>query len=279
MANKKITDLTLRSDFDATCLMPADDPVQTWRVSGAQILSFVQDKIKSSIVSKSSGYTLTESDSTILANATSAGFTLELPAAAGVSGKIYRIKRVDNTPDNAVTLDPNGDELIDGAATRALYTQYESVTIQSDGSNWVVLDHKCDTDWEAYTPTYTGFGTVSFSGMVWRRVGDSMEIQGKLTAGTSTATEARMSLAASAVASGSPKIASSIQACGDATRGLASSTAWDYKALIEPSVSYITFGRQSGSESPLSKALASDIISSGQHMSVVATIPITGWWA
>lgn len=42
MAQKKITDLTLRSDFDATVNLPGDDTSQTWRVTGQQILDFVK---------------------------------------------------------------------------------------------------------------------------------------------------------------------------------------------------------------------------------------------
>lgn len=41
MATKKISDLTLRSDFDETCLLPVDDATQSWRVTGAQIQSFL----------------------------------------------------------------------------------------------------------------------------------------------------------------------------------------------------------------------------------------------
>jgi hypothetical protein len=41
MAQKKITDLSLRSDFDATVNLPGDDASQTWRVTGAQIKAFI----------------------------------------------------------------------------------------------------------------------------------------------------------------------------------------------------------------------------------------------
>lgn len=41
MANKKISELTLRSDVDATCNFPTDDTSQTWRVTAAQIKSFI----------------------------------------------------------------------------------------------------------------------------------------------------------------------------------------------------------------------------------------------
>lgn len=42
MAQKKITDLTARSDFDATCNLPVHDAVQTYRVTGAQILTYIK---------------------------------------------------------------------------------------------------------------------------------------------------------------------------------------------------------------------------------------------
>ncbi len=41
MANKKISDLTLRSDADATCNFPVDDATQTWRVTLAQVKTFI----------------------------------------------------------------------------------------------------------------------------------------------------------------------------------------------------------------------------------------------
>ncbi len=57
MAQKKITDLTLRSDFDATCNVPVDDSSQTWRVTGAMIKAFAALMTKSEImVSSGNGY-------------------------------------------------------------------------------------------------------------------------------------------------------------------------------------------------------------------------------
>lgn len=45
MANKKITDLQLRSDFDETCNVPVDDSTQTKRVTGEQIKDFMIEAI------------------------------------------------------------------------------------------------------------------------------------------------------------------------------------------------------------------------------------------
>ncbi len=66
------------------------------------------------------------------------GVTISLPAAADVSGHIYFIKKTDSS-GNDVTVDPNGSETIDGETTYVLEDQYDSIVIQSDGSNWHII--------------------------------------------------------------------------------------------------------------------------------------------
>lgn len=41
MAQKKITDLQLRTDVDTSCNFPVDDATQTWRVTGEQLADFI----------------------------------------------------------------------------------------------------------------------------------------------------------------------------------------------------------------------------------------------
>ena len=48
------------------------------------------------------------------------------------------VKRV-NSGVNAVTIDADGGELIDGAGTLVLSTQYAAVTLWSDGTGWWVF--------------------------------------------------------------------------------------------------------------------------------------------
>ena len=79
-------------------------------------------------------YTATESDFVI--NATSGTFTVTLPTAVGIEGRIYVIK---NSGAGTVTLDGNGSETIDGGTTVSLSSQYQSVIIQSNGANWTIL--------------------------------------------------------------------------------------------------------------------------------------------
>jgi hypothetical protein len=89
-------------------------------------------------LSKSADYTVAESDrdKLILVDATSAGVTITLPAAA-TAGNGFRvaIKKIDSS-GNAVTIDGNLSETIDGNTTSTLSTQYDTENLISDGTNW-----------------------------------------------------------------------------------------------------------------------------------------------
>ena len=67
-------------------------------------------------------------------DATSGAMVATLPAVAGCSGQVYRFIKKDNV--NNVTVTGAGAELINGANTKVLSTQYGSVTIRSDGVQW-----------------------------------------------------------------------------------------------------------------------------------------------
>lgn len=76
---------------------------------------------------------------TIIVN-NAAAATIALPSAVGIAGREYRIKKVSATGGGrTVTIDPNGAETVDGAATFDLVSQYESITIVSDGANWFIV--------------------------------------------------------------------------------------------------------------------------------------------
>jgi hypothetical protein len=80
--------------------------------------------------------TLVDTDHTTLCDCTSNAITINLPTA--VAGLRYEIKKIDAT-SNAVTIDGFGSETIDGGLTAVINTQYESVTIVSDGTNWFIV--------------------------------------------------------------------------------------------------------------------------------------------
>jgi hypothetical protein len=93
---------------------------------------------RAAITTRTSAYTATTSDHTILCNATTAAFTVTLPTAVGNTGQMYSIKKIDASA-NAITIATTSSQTIDGVTTRTLSTQYQGVTVQSDGANWHVI--------------------------------------------------------------------------------------------------------------------------------------------
>ena len=89
-------------------------------------------------VEKSSGYTATATDYAIMCDASGGGFTITLPAVASHTGRVYHIKKIDSS-GNLVTVDGNSSETIDDATTATLASQYDAITIQSDGDEWFIL--------------------------------------------------------------------------------------------------------------------------------------------
>ena len=87
------------------------------------------------IATKTAAYTLTRGDAMILADCTSAAFTVTLPPAVDLKGRVYHIKKIDSS-GNAVTLDGDGAETIDGSTTKVNYVRYATISVISDGSNW-----------------------------------------------------------------------------------------------------------------------------------------------
>ncbi len=81
---------------------------------------------------------LTTAQYTVLCDASLGAITVNLPTAVGNSGKLYNIKKIDNST-NIVTIDPSGTEQIEWADTRILGTRGESITFQSDNSNWYII--------------------------------------------------------------------------------------------------------------------------------------------
>lgn len=79
-------------------------------------------------------YTALATDDLVLADATSGAITVTLPPAGSVAYQTLTIKKIDASA-NAVTIGGT----VDGAASPTLPAQYNSITIQSDGSAWYQL--------------------------------------------------------------------------------------------------------------------------------------------
>jgi hypothetical protein len=139
-----------------------------------------------------------------------------------------------------------------------------------------------DTDWASCghtTSDFTGFGTVTAIETQCKRDGGDLLMKGNFTSGTSTAVEARVNLKLNGVTltSKGVSVIPTIQAASAMGPVNVNSTTQSL-ALIEPSVTYITFGAQSVAANGLAKLLGSGFLSSTQKFSIpVARIPINGW--
>jgi len=90
--------------------------------------------IAKSYAAKTSTYTITSTDHTI--DCTSGTFTVTLPTAASITGRMYIIK---NSGTGVITIATTSSQTIDGATSYTLGTQYGSITVQSNGTNWIVI--------------------------------------------------------------------------------------------------------------------------------------------
>lgn len=290
MAQKRINDLQLRSDFDETCNFPTDDLVQTWRVTGQQVLDYVDGNIDKhaiadrTVLAKTTTYTILNTDRVITANAAGGAFTLTLPTASGINGRVLQIKKIDSTI-NVVTIDGNSSETIDGSLTKKLCTQYESITLVSDGTNWLVLDRKIPSFWASsglVAGDFVGFGTVSNIALQTKREGQDLLVRGRFQSGVSTGTEARVPLklgGATLTAKGSEITTREI--CGTHTNNKSGGTNKGGFVLIEPSATFLNFGAystfgSSGGDSS-AKANGNATVESSDTVFLQARIPILDW--
>lgn len=88
----------------------------------------------------STSYTVLVSDLIVHLTSSSAR-TVNLPAAAtAVARKTYIIKDANgNAATNNITVDGNASETIDGSLTKVINTNYGSIRIYTDGSNWFTI--------------------------------------------------------------------------------------------------------------------------------------------
>lgn len=92
---------------------------------------------KKRVVSKTTSYTVTAEDDVILADASGGAITLNLPTAAGIEGVQKTVVKTDAVAN--VVIDGYSTETINGSTTKTLTSQYEKVTIISNGTNWIII--------------------------------------------------------------------------------------------------------------------------------------------
>lgn len=116
----------------------------------------------SNVLAKTAAYTVVVADDGKLvdADATTAAFTVTLPTAASAGdGFIISVKKTDSSA-NAITVDAAGAELIDGATTQVLSTQFDVIVLYCDGTEWHIVAAANDGALQS-VQVFTGDGTYT----------------------------------------------------------------------------------------------------------------------
>jgi len=92
-----------------------------------------------SVAAAASPYTVLSTDTFILVDTSAGAVEVDLPAVASSSGRTIVIKdEGGSAATNAITIDPNGAETLDGSATsKTITTNYGYASIFCDGTQWL----------------------------------------------------------------------------------------------------------------------------------------------
>jgi hypothetical protein len=88
-------------------------------------------------ISASTTAVLAGLDVTYLVTTTAGDVTLTLPPASLHAGRRITVKKL--VAANTLTIDPNGAETVDGAATLTLTAQWATRTLYCNGTSWFVV--------------------------------------------------------------------------------------------------------------------------------------------
>lgn len=99
---------------------------------------YVNGSYGSAISTVTTTTTLDGTYNVVLVDATSGAVTINLPAVSAISGREYVIKKIDSS-GNAVTIDGNASETIDGSTTSSLATQNKYARIKCNGTAWYII--------------------------------------------------------------------------------------------------------------------------------------------
>ena len=111
--------------------------VEDWmRIVARDVNTLIQGAL--SVLTKTAAYTIEDKDDVILGDATVAAFTVILPPADLYEGRTFVVKKIDVSA-NAVTIDANAAETIDGALTQVLAAQWAFKRMVSNGTGWFTV--------------------------------------------------------------------------------------------------------------------------------------------
>lgn len=245
-------------------------------LTSADVSSTGGIELTGAIQAKTTTYTALTTDKAI--NASGSAFTITLYAASGNAGRMLIVTKTDSTLANIVTIDANASETINGSLTTTLNTQYESLTLYCDGSNWIILNRMIPELFTSLDAPITGngvAGTMTYAAktLYWSRQGRNMRIQGNIR--IATVTTSPSGLIYFPMPSGADW--SSQVTASDAGRGPFGTTGsnitgvsllLNFNGIASPNAQNLGMAKGDGT---------SIVFIAGDEVKVDVTIPITGW--
>lgn len=237
------------------------------------------------------GYTLLATDSVIiwtLTNGSNNTYTVPLTTTVG-AGQTFTIKLLAGTAGfNTLIGSASGADsfkMSDGSSSTTLRHQTggETYKIISDGAgSWQVVEHLTNTSWETYTVTTTGVGTPGDQLFKWRRIGDSLEVQGFFITGTCTAADVSFTLPTSLAMDTTKliKTGNDVTGAGGAIGSWWNNAANGTGAIVTATATSTVLvygGDDSGSAVMLTPADGNASLANSVAYSVRFILPISGW--
>ncbi len=138
MAQKKITDLQLRSSVTDDVNIPIDDTIQTYRITAPQLFAYMRLKFGGVQTIAAAGTVLDSTAVVVLLDPTSLSFVQALPAVASLPLNMVIIFKNIAVNGNTATLDGDSSETIDKVTTLVL-NSLDSVEVFNTGTEWLIL--------------------------------------------------------------------------------------------------------------------------------------------
>lgn len=138
------------------------------------------------------------------------------------------------------------------------------------------------TDEVAYTPTITGFGTVTGVSFLSSRIGDKLYVRGRFTSGTVTGTTASVTLGYNGGNSNVTIDSTKLPSIGVVGRGevSAAGNTVDFAGrtvLATGGTSVLNFGAEANTINPGAAQAANIIVGNTSVFTFYAVVPISGW--
>jgi len=129
-------------------------------------------------------------------------------------------------------------------------------------------------DWTAYTPTFTGFGSVTNKDIQYMRKGSSLWIRGDFTAGVTTAVEHQITLPSGTTIGGPGATAPQLVGL---MKQDASEADKFFGVLSTVGDAFLNVSRVSGTGNPLAPLTTADLTNSVRYAITAGPIPIAEW--